>query len=448
MSTMTTEKNLSVPANSIICGKNTYFSRNAYKTWNNNNILVVGTSGGGKTRCMVEPALLQAEGSYVISDPKGKLYKDYHNYLESKGYKVLKMDFIHPEKSLHYNPLALCRTTQDIQKLSHCLVYSLEKRKGNDPFWDQASTILMNALIGYIVESVNLPREGLPKSDYNLLSVLKLLRAGNRFAKDSNSSDSPMTRILEEHDQKYRRITGESSWAYQRFEEVMLAAGRTYDSICISTAAHLGAFDTKELREMLSSNDIDYRELGKRRMAIFVEVSDTDRSMDTLVNLFYSQLMNVLCSYADGECKDNRLSVPVQFILDDFATNARIDNFENMISNIRSRNISAMIMVQSESQLSAGYGESASTIVNNCSTYVYLGGTDPKMAELLAPRVNKTAHSILTMPVNMCYVCRRGQEEVYTEHFDLPWFEKEMGFVRGQACTKRKFYRPGERGVV
>lgn len=444
MSTLKNEKNLKVPHNVLICGKNVYFSKDAFKTWNNNNVMVVGTSGGGKTRCMVEPALLQAEGSYVVSDPKGKLYKDYAKYLESKGYEVLKMDFIHPEKSLHYNPLALCKNTQDIQKLAHVLVYSFNSASHVDPFWDQTALILLTALIGYLVEEADIAKDSLAQriklEEMNLCSVGKLLVAGRRADRDSNELRSAVTRIFEDHRARYFKKYNEDSWAYQRYQEVLLSAGRTYDSICISAAAKMSTFDTKEIREMLGKNDIDFPSLGKKKTAIFVEVSDTDRSMDALVNLFYTQLMNSLCTYADEQCENNRLKVPVQFILDDFATNARIDNFENMISNIRSRNISAMIMVQSESQLEAGYGKSASTIVNNCSTYVYLGGTDPKMAELLAPRVNKTAHSILNMPVNMCYVCRRGSEEVYTEHFDLPWFEKEKGFVRGKRYNKKKNY--------
>ena len=183
---------------------------------------------------------------------------------------------------------------------------------------------------------------------------------------------------------------------------------------------------------MFEGNDIDFKSIGQQPTAVFVEVSDTDRSKDILVNLFYSQLINELCGYADDECPGNRLPVSVQFLLDDFATNAHIDNFENMISNIRSRGISAMLMVQSEAQLEAGYGVHAHTIVDNCSSYVFMGGSDPAMAEIIAKKANKSPSTILNMPVGTSWIFRRGEEPVMCKNFDLPSFENEKGFVPGQ----------------
>ena len=189
---------------------------------------------------------------------------------------------------------------------------------------------------------------------------------------------------------------------------------------------------------MLSGNDMDYTELGRKKTAVFVEVSDTDRSMDALVNLFYTVIMNQLCTYADEECKDSRLPVPVQFILDDFATNAKIDNFENMISNIRSRNISAMIMVQSEAQLEEGYGKSVQTIIDNCNTYIFLGNNNPQTAKAIAERADVRPQTVMNMPVGTEWIFRRGMKPIFTECFDLEWFEKEKGFNKEKKTRKRR----------
>ena len=421
--------NKPVPMNHLICGKNVYYCKDAYTTWNNNNIMVVGTSGCGKTRCMVEPAIIQADCSYVISDPKGKLYRSYEPYLRSRGYKVIKMDFIHPEKSVHYNPILGCKTSQDVQKLAHALTYSLSERKGSktvDPFWDQATLILLNAIIGYMMEE-----DRIADSEKTISMISGLINESAGEMKNGGRESALKSR-MEEHNAWMTLFKGKPSWAYKRFLEFDMAPDRTHNTIDLTALCKLATFDTEEIRTMLSSNEVDFNSLGREKVAVFVEVSDSDRSMDVLVNLFYTQMMNSLCSYADEECADSRLPVPVSFILDDFATNARIDNFENMISNIRSRNISAMIMVQSEAQLQIGYGVAAETIVNNCSTYIYLGGTDPEMAKRMSVRVNKLASSILSMPNNMSYVCRRGQEPIYCEHFDIDWFKKEMGIEDGK----------------
>ncbi len=425
-------ENMKVPKNTVICGKNVYFSKDSYKTWNNNNILVVAPTGGGKTRCVVEPALTQAEGNYIVSDPKGRLYKSYAQYLKSKGYNVVKMDFIHPEKSLHYNPILLCKTTQDIQKLSHTLTYALQDKRSHsiDPFWDETTQMMLEATIGYMIET-----EEIPDEEKNITMLTNLLAENKRPGgerKETAFSDRMCTHNIW-HLKKY----GKPSWAYKRYREVNVSADKTFSTIIICASAKLAAFDTEELRIMLRCNDLNFTKIGTQKTALFVEVSDSDRSMDALVNLFYTQLMNTLCTFADDKCKNGRLPIPVQFILDDFATNARIDNFENMISNIRARNISAMIMVQSEAQLAQGYGESAVTIINNCSTYIYLGGTDPKMAKVMSERVERQPSTILNMPVNMCYICRRGEPPRYVEHFDIEWFHKEKGFIYGKPATKK-----------
>ncbi len=428
------EKNrecINVPEGTMILGENRYYSRDCHKTKLNNNVIVVGTSGAGKTRSIVMPNLMQATGSYVVSDPKGNLAKKLGPYLKSKGYEVITMDFIHPEKSLRYNPIGYCHNTTAVRKLAHTIVYEISNSdgKGNlDPFWNEASEIMISAIIGYMLET-----EELKDSEKNMITLSRLIREANRnmcgtLARGMSELDSRM-----ERHKKSMLSYGKESWAVDRYDEYNTSPDRTQASINITALAKMSTFDTIETRKMLSCNDIDFADIGRRKTALFVEVSDTDRSMDILVNLFYSQLMNELCTFADDECEDSRLPVPVQFILDDFATNARIDNFHNIIANIRSRGISAMIMVQSEAQLEAGYGVNAQTIIDNCNTYVYMGGSNPKMADIIAKRADKPATRILNMPLSMSWIFRRGEEPVLCNNFDLEAFEKEKGLTYGKA---------------
>lgn len=413
-----------VPDKVLILGKDRYYSTDCYETQLNNNVVVVGTSGAGKTRSIVMPNLLQAQGSYVVSDPKGNLAKKLGPYLEKKGYKVVCMDFIHPETSLHYNPIGYCKTSQDVMRLAHTLVYEMSKGKGNfkDPFWDEMTLLCICALVAYMLET-----DEIEEDEKNIRTLLKLVKECNRkYRGYGERSRSDMDNRMDEH-RAYMECMGKESWACSMYDEFNSSPDKTHATINATTVARLATFDTLELRQMIRNNDIDFTELGRKPMALFVQVSDTDRSMDILANLFYTQLMNELCTYADDCCEDSRLPVPVQFILDDFATNARIDNFQNMIANIRSRGISAMIMVQSESQLYAGYGDDAQTIIDNCNTYVYMGGSNPKQAELVGLRANKLSTSILNMPIGKSWIFRRGQEPVLCDNFDLEWFMAVKG---------------------
>ena len=424
----------SVPDFSMILGQGVYFSRDDYLTQLNNNVCVVGTSGAGKTRSIVKPNLIQASGSYVVSDPKGNLSKELGPYLEQKGYEVVKMDFIHPEKSIGYNPLDYCRNTQELQHLAHTLVYELEHYNGGiskaaDPFWDEASNMLLMALLAYIKETNEISED---EKSFSLLS--SMIREAGEDAPDATPKRGEKRRTMldcrmDKHRKKMEK-EGRTSWAIDRYRDYNTAPERTWCTINITTLAKMVTFDTPEIRKMLKGSCFDFRKVGQKPMAVFVEVSDTDRSMDALVNLFYSQLMNELCRFADEECKGSRLPVPVQFILDDFATNARIGKFQNLISNIRSRGISAMIMLQSEAQLRAYYGEDAQTIIDNCDTYVYMGGSNPEQAKIVGRRANKLDSTILNMPVGKSWVFRRGQKPVLCNNFDLEAFRKEKGLVK------------------
>lgn len=381
-----------------------YYSLDDRKTRLNNNVLVVGTTGSSKTRTVITPNLLECTGSYVVTDPKGNLYKKWGGYMRRHGYRVVRVSFLHPERSAHYNPFHYVHTTQEIQKLAHALVY-MNGPSLPDPFWDQTSLMLLNSLIAYLKESQK-------ELDQTFENLLRLMRDGERDGYDGKSSG--LGRIMAKH-----ALMHPDSWAVKQFKSVNLSTDKTFSSILISTSSKLGAFDTEELCRMTQYDDIDLPSIGQRKTAVFVEVSDTDRSMDTFINIFFTQMMNELITYADEHCENNELPVPVRFFMDDFATNCRIDNFENMISNIRSRKISAILVVQSLSQLEAGYGESAHTIADDCDTLIYMGGNDPDTAEQIAVRVNRTADTILHMPLSTSWIIRRGERPFACQNFEL-----------------------------
>ena len=399
-------------ASDLIIAKNCRYSLDDMKTQLNNNVLVVGGSGTGKTRTIVTPNIHQAAGSYIISDPKGNLHKKYGRYLKVQGYKIKVIDFTRPERSDHYNPMKKIRTTQDILKMSAILVNEKANASLNcDPYWDCMTTILISAIIGYMIEANYKP--------FDFKGILKLAREGER--KDDESRVSELSKRFETLKRR-----NPDSWACAQFESVNAAPYKTYDTIRSTLAAKFAKFDTLELQEMMSGNDFDFASIGQEKTAVFAIVSDTDRTMDNLANIFFTQAMNALCEYADNECEDSRLPVPVRFILDDFATNCRIEEFPRMISSIRSRGISVMLMIQSEAQLIQGYENDGHTIISNCDTYVYLGGNDVTTAEAISKRCNKPLNQILYMPVGSCWVFRRGTQPVCTTLSDVRECIREM----------------------
>ena len=403
--------------NEMIIAEGVSYSLNCYETKLNNNVLVVGTSGAGKTRSIVTPNLLQATGSYIVSDPKGNLYEKYGPYLKNQGYEVKKLDFTDPENSAHYNFFKYIRKTQDINKISHMIIYS----KGQDgykpdPFWDEASELLLQALIAYLYE-------GFRSSEQNLRSVQKLIDACNIDENDSGSA-TILDKLMEAHEKEY-----EDSYAVSQYKKFRVAAGKTLKSILISLNARIGQFDTPELRELTKYDTIRISGIGMKPTAVFVVVSDTDRSLDGLANLFFTQAMNELCWQADKRCTGNTLPVPVRFILDDFATNCKIAEFPRMIASIRSRGISTMLMIQSEAQLEEGYNKDARTIIGNCDTYVYLGGNDVDTAEAVARRCDVPLKKILNMPVETNWIFRRGQEPVNSKNYNIEHLLKEKNIA-------------------
>lgn len=390
----------------LIIAQDCRYSLNDRATRLNNNVLVIGGSGTGKTQTIVSPNLRQAVGSYVVFDPKGQLYKKYGAYLKERGYLVGLLDFTWREQSMHYNPLAVVGSPQEIMKLSEILAQS-EDAIGTsaDPFWDKITKLFLNGLIGYLCETDALPR--------TLESIPKLMREGERY----NNGDSTASPLSDRFNALKKAHP--DSWAYTQFNNVNVCPNDTYNCVRATLAAKFANLDTPEIRSMTRCSDIDFKLIGSRKTAIFVTVSDTDRSMDELANLFITQSMQQLCGFAD-RFKDGRLPVPVRFILDDFATNCRIADFPRIISTIRSRSVSAMIMIQSEAQLTQYYGFDDKTVISNCDTYVYLGGNDIATARSVSERSDKPLDRILNMPVGTCWVFRRGEEPVFTRVNDIP----------------------------
>ncbi len=383
----------------LILGEGQHYSLNCHETGLNNNVLIVGASGAGKTRGYVIPNLLEASGSYVVSDPKGNLFREYGTFLESKGYEVCKLDFTEPTESSHYNFFNYIRTTQDINKLAHMIANNEKIGRVQDPFWDRAAEILMGSLIAYVRETCDI-------SEQTLASILKL---SELIIVDENDAEirSPLDILMDDLE-----MTDKNSYAVKLYRKFRVAAGRTLKSIVITLNSHIAMYDSPEVREMTSFDDVDIASIGQRKRAVFVVVSDNDRSLDGLVNLFFTQAMNELCYFADKKCKNYTLPIPVRFILDDFATNCKIDEFPRMISSIRSRGISTMLMIQSEGQLKEGYKNDSRTIIANCDSYVYLGGNDVETAESVAKRCDLPLKKILNMPVGTNWIFRRGQTPI------------------------------------
>lgn len=410
--------------NDVILAQDQYYSMNCKETRINNNVLVVGTAGCGKTRSIVSPNILQASGSYVISDPKGLLHKKYGRYLREKGYQVKVLDFIHPEMSAHYNFFNYIHSSQDIVKIAHMLMACNTDTgyTGKDPFWEEAAEILLSSLIAYLWESR-------PRDEQTLRSVFKLT-AACKVDENNTSDKTALDRLFDE----VKRRSPES-FALSQYEKFRIGAGKTLRSVLISLNARLGRYDFKEMQKMTGKDDLYISSIGQRKTAVFVIISDKDRSMDGYANLFMSQTMDELCRFADDRCPNGELNVPVRFILDDFATNCIIADFPRMIASIRSRGISTMLMIQCESQLEEYYGHNGRTIIGNSDTYIYMGGNDLETAKAVAVRCDLPLKKILYMPIGTNWIFRRGQLPINAKNFDLNAFEREKLTVKEEMRT-------------
>ena len=416
-------KNIILPDGSMV-------SSDGCVTRTNNNFIVLGTSGGGKTRSMVIPNILSATESMIISDPKGSLYEYYGDYLRSYGYRVVRLDLINPEESCGYNPLDYVQTSDDIMCLAHQICFADGPSLSYDPFWDRSTELLLSAIIGLLVEQREMYMIYPDKVNiHEVITLLDKIDAAKMEEEQTCELDSEF--IV--HSEQYYSLANQESWAYRQWIKFRHVADKTFNSVIMTANAMLARIDTTGIRKMMSNDNVELCKIGSELTAIFVEISDTDRSKDLLANVFYSQAMSELCRSADNQ-PDHRLSVPVRFILDDFGTTSNIAGFENMISNIRSRRISAMIVIQSLSQLERRYGESSHTIIDNCDTMLYMGGNDVDTAEYIAKRCNKSLGTILSMPVGRHWQFRRGQKPKFCNTEDLSVYSFRCREEDNAAC--------------
>lgn len=423
----------SIPKETLILGANKYFSTNGRKTHVNNNVLVCGRSGSGKSRYIVAPNLLQLNGSYVVSDPKGQLYKEYHRYFEENDYRVLHVNFQKPEQSTKYNPISKIQNTIDILKIAHAIIYRDENR-GPDPFWDNNSVLLLSSLIGFVYESSNIPSE-----DKNMNTVQSFLGlcTRKRFHTHDKDYSSQMDALMDEHNEQMLFHYSKNSWAVEQYSKVANNPDKTFECILSCIFSKLACYNSESIQLFLSDDELDFKTIGQEPTILFVELSDTDRSLDKLVSLFFTQLIHELCSFAD-ECQNGSLPIPVQLIMDDFATIVTICDFPSILSNIRSRDISAMLMVQDLSQLEATYGKNANTVISNCGSCLYLGASYDS-ASIFARWANEPIHRFLNHPLDAAWVFRTGQKPELVDFIDIDAFKLQKGLQSHKKAFEKEF---------
>ena len=343
----------------------------------NKNVLVIGGSGSGKTRFFVKPNIMQMHTSYVVTDPKGTLLVECGKMLQKGGYKIRSLNTINFKKSMHYNPFAYIRSEKDILKLVNVIIANTkgDGEKSGEDFWVKAERLLYCALIGYIYYEA-------PEEEKNFITLLDLINASEAREDDENYKspvDMLFDRLAEREPEHF---------AVKQYVKFKQAAGKTLKSILISCGARLAPFDIKELRDLTEYDELELDTLGDEKSALFVIISDTDDTFNFIVAIMYSQLFNLLCDKADNEY-GGRLPVHVRCLLDEFSNIGQIPKFEKLIATIRSREISACIILQAQSQLKAIYKDNADTIIGNCDTTLFLGGKEKSTLKELSETLGK-----------------------------------------------------------
>ena len=343
----------------------------------NKNILVIGGSGSGKTRFFCKPSLLQAHSSYVCTDPKGTLLPEIGTFLERKKYRIKCLNLINFRKSMRYNPLAYIRSEKDILKLVNALIMNTkgEGEKSSEDFWVKAERLYYSALIGYIWYEAT-------EEEKNFITLLDLINA-SEAREDDETYQSPVDLLFSQLEEREP-----DHFAVKQYRKFKMAAGKTLKSILISCGARLAPFDIKELRDLMEYDELELDTLGDQKTALFVILSDTDSTFNFVAALMYSQLFNLLCDKAD-DFYGGRLPVHVRLILDEFANIGQIPNFDKLIATIRSREISASIILQSQSQLKTIYKDAADNIVGNCDSTLFLGGKEKSTLKEISELLGK-----------------------------------------------------------
>ena len=407
------------------------------KNARNKNILVIGGSGSGKTRFFAKPNLMQLHSSYVITDPKGSILIECGQLLQRAKYKIKVLNTINFSKSMHYNPFSYLRSEKDILKLVNTIIVNTkgEGAQSGEDFWVKAERLYYTALIGYIYYEA-------PEEEKNIITLLDMINASDTREDDEdykNPVDLMFDR-LEEKDPEH--------FALKQYKKYKLAAGKTAKSILISCGARLAPFDIKELRDLMEYDEMELDTLGDRKTALFLLMSDTDSTFYFVIAILQSQLFNLLCDKAD-DVYGGRLPVHVRCILDEFANIGQIPQFDKLIATIRSREISASIILQSQSQLKAIYKDNADTIVGNCDTMLFLGGKEKTTLKEISEILGKetidsfntsenrgkeishglnyqklgkelmTQDEIATMDGGMCILQVRGVRPFFSKKYDI-----------------------------
>ena len=346
------------------------------KNARNKNVLVVGGSGSGKTRFWLKPNLLQCHSSYVVTDPKGSIVVECGNALLKNGYKVKILNPINFKKSMHYNPFAYVHSEKDILKLVTTLMTNTKgEGSGGDPFWEKSERLLLTALIAYLHYEA-------PVEEQNFATLLEMLNT-MQVLEDDEEYQNPVDLLFEELAKKKP-----NSFAGRQYKLYKLAAGKTAKSILISCGARLAPFDIQELRDLTMYDELQLDTLGDKKTALFLIMSDTDSTFNFLISMVYTQLFNLLCDKAD-DVYGGTLPIHVRCLIDECANIGQIPNLEKLVATIRSREISACLVLQARSQLKAIYKDNADTIVGNMDSQIFLGGSEPTTLKDLSEMLGK-----------------------------------------------------------
>jgi type IV secretion system protein VirD4 len=390
------------PENNIILTQTERLTMNSRpprpKFARNKNVMIIGGSGSGKTRFWLKPNLMQLHSSYVVTDPKGTVLIECGKLLQRNKYRIKVLNTIDFSKSMKYNPFVYIRNEKDILKFVTALIANTKgEQKGGDEFWTKAETLLYTALIGFIYY------EG-PEEEQNLNTLVELINAMEVREDDETFKNAVdlMFDALEAREPQH--------FAVRQYKKYKLAAGKTAKSILISCGARLAPFDIKELRELMSSDELELDTLGDEKTALFVIISDTDTTFNFVVAMMYSQLFNLLCDKADNDY-GGRLPVHVRFLLDEFANIGQIPNFDKLIATIRSREISACVILQTQSQLKTMYKDAMETIIGNCDTVLFLGGKEKTTLKDLSESLGKETIDMFNNSVT------RGNSPSYGQNF-------------------------------
>ena len=346
------------------------------KNARNKNVLVVGGSGSGKTRFWLKPNLLQCHSSYVVTDPKGTIVLECGNAMLKNGYKLKILNIINFSKSMHYNPFSYVHSEKDILKLVTTLMTNTKgEGSGGDPFWEKSERLLLTALIAYLHYEA-------PVEEQNFATLLEMLNT-MQVLEDDEEYQNPVDLLFEELGKKKS-----NSFAVRQYKLYKLAAGKTAKSILISCGARLAPFDIQELRDLTMYDELQLDTLGDKKTALFLIMSDTDSTFNFLISMVYTQLFNLLCDKAD-DVYGGKLPIHVRCLIDECANIGQIPNLEKLVATIRSREISACLVLQARSQLKAIYKDNADTIVGNMDSQIFLGGSEPTTLKDLSEMLGK-----------------------------------------------------------